>query len=944
MNLKKLTTLLLLVISAVGLFAQRTITGKVTDHKEALIGATVLVKGVGKGTVTDANGAYSVELPGANGTLVFSYVGYASKEVAVGTSTTIDVELGTGLELENIVVIGSRNASRTKLETPVPVDVIPLANVVNEVGQVDLNQILTYVAPSFQSSRQTVADGTDHIDPAQLRGLGPDQVLVLINGKRRHQSALVNVNGTVNRGTVGTDLAAIPAASIERVEILRDGAAAQYGSDAIAGVINIVLKKTTGLLNVNVSGGEYITTYPKNYALYTLPTINGVANPNLGKDPNVKVTDGGTVQLSANYGIKLNDKGYINFTGEYINRAATNRTGTYAGQIYNKNGAKQIVDDSIMQARGLTRNSFDMAVGQSAIKSGGVIYNGAYQLGGGWELYSFGQYNNKHGKAAGLYRFPTGGSSSPIPASVYALPNFPYQNGFLPYINSNITDISAAVGLRGKWNGWDVDLSNAYGKNTFDFSVTNSINYSQAFTQIQTEFDAGGLNFSQNTVNLDFSRNYPVLGGLNVAFGGEYRIDQFGITAGETNSWQNADVTKNVAAGAQVFPGFRPSNAGSFSRNNEAVYLDLEQDFSKSFLVEGALRFENYSDFGSTVNYKIASRYKISDNFTLRGSVSTGFRAPSMQQKYYAKTNTLFISQNGALVPAESGTFTNVSPLAQILGIPTLKEETSQNYTIGATARFGGNFDLSVDYYQINIFNRIVLTNNFSGTAGSAIDSILKANGATTANFFTNAIDTKSNGVEAVLNYHTRFSDNQDFRAVLAATFINNEVVKGSDGKALIHASDILIKNNQLGNYFSREDQARIEVENPANKASLTLNYKIGDFGVMLRETYFGKVIYLDPSINPNDPATFPVNSYTGAKETLDQEFSPKGVTDLTLNYQILKQLNVSIGGNNIFDNYQDAHTNYANTSFGRFIYSRRVEQMGFAGAYWFARLRFDLK
>ncbi len=931
------------------LAAQRIVSGTVTsDSGEPLIGATVKAQGTTRGTLTDIVGHYQLEVPPETTTLVFSYTGSQTLEISLGTGETVDAILAEGYELNDVVVIGSRSATRTKLTTAVPVDVIPIQNVVNEVGQVDLNQILTYVAPSFQSSRQAISDGTDHVDPAQLRGLGPDQVLVLVNGKRRHQSALVNVNGTVNRGTVGTDLNAIPATAVERIEILRDGAAAQYGSDAIAGVINIVTKRKTGLLDVSASAGQYFTTYDKNFAYNK---INNIA-----ADPSVDVQDGLTYQGGANYGFNLGKKGFVNLTGEYSQRGATNRTGLYTGQIYPRNGAGQISDDSILGAKRLTRDHFDMRIGNSEVKSGGAFLNAGYELSEGWEIYLFGGYNKKQGNAAGFYRYPTG-----IPASSNARSIYP--DGFLPNINSDVTDISGSLGVRGKIGGWSADLSQTFGRNEFDFSVSNSVNYTQSNIEpgnIQREFEAGGLSFQQLTTNLDLAHEYKVLSGLNVALGGEYRIDEFEIVAGEEASYKNYNTAASIAAGAQVFSGFQPQNAGSNSRNSAAGYLDIELDLTSRFLVGGAVRFENYSDFGQTVNYKAVARYRLSDYFTLRASTSTGFRAPSQQQKYYAKTNTLFVNGPNGLQPVESGTFTNDSRPAEIFGIPDLKEETSVSYAGGISWRPTGGLELTVDAYQIDIDDRIVLTNNFSAGGNAEIAAQLAAAGATTANFFSNAVNTRSSGVEAVLAYTTRFENKQELRLVLAGTYIDNEVKKGANGKPIIKSSDILESTGQVGSYFNREDQSRIEVANPRTKASLTINYKAGPLSFMLRNAYWGKVEYLDP-INFNDQTTWPKaapyytaatntynpvafkNAFTGLNETFDQTFSPKVVTDLTVTYQLFKQISVAVGANNLFDVYQDRHLHSNNVSLGRFVYSRRVQQMGFNGRYMFARLRFTI-
>jgi iron complex outermembrane recepter protein len=918
------------------LSAQQAITGKVFDavNNKPLAFATITARPGNQSTLTGDDGFFTLQTADKVKIITVSYAGYLSRVIKISDGVKITL---IGMQpLQNdkaITVIGTRNSARTNLQTPVPVDVIPVAKMAATLGQTDLNQLLTYAAPSFQSARQAVADGTDHIDPAQLRGLGSDQVLVLVNGKRRHQSALVNVNGTVNRGQVGTDLNTIPVTAIERVEVLRDGAAAQYGSDAIAGVINIVLKKSVNNISGNISYGENNTRYDKNYAL-------GKLNKTATKD--VSIQDGGTFQAGLNYGFNLNNKGFINLTGEYSLREKSNRTGTYTGAVYaNAGGANR--DDSILNAKGLTRNDFDMRIGNSKIASGALIVNAAYALSNNWTLKVFGGYSRKNGEAAGFFRYP---SSVTTGAAIFAGQVFSvYPNGFLPLIKSNIKDYSFSAGLDGKLGKWNASLSNTLGINNFDFTVDHSINYTQfAVTQNpQTTFNAGGLRFLQNTVNADVSRNFNVLQGLNVAYGAELRVDQYAQYAGEEASFKNFNTSSGAASGAQVFAGFVPDYAKTHARHNVALYADLEQDFTRQWLVEAALRFENYSDFGSTLNYKVATRYKISNNFSVRAAAASGFRAPSLQQQFYAKTNTLFVSVNGSLVPVESGTFTNDSKPAQILGIPKLKEETSQNYSAGFTATPFKGLDISADGYIINIKNRIVLTNNFTGGTDTALTKLLKDNGATTANFFTNAIDTKAKGLETVISYHTSFRNEDRLRFTAAATFIKNEVKKGADGKPAIKASDVLVNSGQLANYFNREDESRIEVANPSSKGNFTVNYNHKSLGLMLRFAYFGKVTYLDATINPANPAAFPVNAFTGQKETLDQTFAAKTVTDFSLSYDVNKNFTFTAGANNIFDVYQDKHTHSGNASSGRFIYSRRVQQMGFNGRYVFARLSFNV-
>ncbi len=952
---KKLRYTLLLIaalLSFSAVQAQRTITGTIKDgvSKELLVGASVLGKGTTIGTVADVNGVYSLTLPINVTELIVTFVGYSNKTVLLGVGNVLDITLDAGTDLDNIVVIGSRNATRTKLETPVPVDVIPVASIINEIGQVDVNQILNFIAPSFQSARQTISDGSDHQDPAQLRGLGPDQVLVLINGKRRHQGALVNVNGTVNRGTVGTDMNAIPASAIDRIEILRDGAAAQYGSDAIAGVVNIVLKKQTGL-TASASYGATLTSYQKFYAATKLG-LPGYADP--GHNTYKSVSDGNTLQLGLNYGMRIAKEGYFSITGEYTDRGATNRAGLYTGQIWPSVGGVD-KSDSINTSRGLTRETFDMRIGNSAIRSGGLTYNLSIPFGtNGWDFYSFGGYNKKKGESGGFYRYPN--SVPPAArANVFAI----YPNGFLPLISTDITDISGAAGVRGKIGEWHVDLSETVGQNQFDFGVKNSINYSQAAdttgrfnSNLQTSFDAGGLKFTQATSNLDISKN-TMLGDapLSLAFGAEYRKDIFDIRAGEESSYQIYQAPAGITPGASVYPGFFPTDAGSHSRSNVALYTDNELDLTPWWLIASALRYENYSDFGSTLNYKLASRVKINDKLSLRVSGSTGFRAPSEQQKYFSKTNTVFIGSS--ILPTQVATLTNESPAAQLLGIPQLKQETSQSIAAGITARPDDDVEITLDAYHIHVDNRIILTNNFDARffSNTAVKAQLIATGATQVNFFTNAVNTNSDGVEGVINYKVDLGGGK-LRMSFAGSIINNSVEKDNKGVPIVNASPTLIANKQLPYYFNREDQSRLEIANPRSKFSATFNYKIDKFSAMVRGVRFGSVTYLDSYLNsstnqyadPASTASWSKNTFDGQVESFDQVFSPKLVIDASMGYEIAKGLSLTVGANNLFDIYQDIQTHSGNESSGRFVYSRRVSQMGYNGRYVFARVAFNLK
>jgi iron complex outermembrane recepter protein len=902
-------------------FAQKTVTGKISDtNGETLPGVTILIKGTSMGTTSDMEGSYNI--PVKEGvTLVFSSVGFTSCEIMIGKADTLNVTLkAENINLGELVIVGSRNPTRTKTDTPVAVDIIPMNLLLQSASQVDLNAMLTYFAPSFQSNRQTIADGTDHIDPASLRGLGPDQILVLINGKRRHTTSLVNVNGTFGRGSVGTDMNTIPASAIERIEILRDGAAAQYGSDAIAGVINIVLKKEVEKLTSFLTSGIH------------------------------KAGDGAMLQYNTNYGFKLGEKGYIIISGDLTKRGYTNRADDYSGPIFSSDGQG---DEAELVKRELTRHDFRMHVGNSAITNAATFFNASLPLAPNTELYAFGGLNYRFGESAGFYRLPN--QTDRVVTEIY-------PNGFLPEILSNIVDKSLGIGLKGKVKGWNVDFSNTFGRNFFMFTVSNSLNAS-LLTASPTNFNPGGFSFTQNTTNLDFNHYFKsFLTGFNLAFGSEFRVDNYGIIAGEENSWKNygfRNITKTVevkddngsviftyekvvgqfdelkkAGGAQVFPGFRPENAINRYRSNISVYLDTEADITRSFMVSGAARFEHYSDFGSTLNGKLAARLNFSKKYALRGAVSTGFRAPSLHQQFYSSVITRFLGDT----PFEVGTFSNESTVAKVLGIPKLKEETSVNMSLGFTARPIESLTLTADLYSIQIKDRIVLTGLFSGNASAPSGSqdrriydLLYSVNANLAQFFTNAISTNTNGLDLVATWKMT-PGKGNLNLSLAANL--NKTTVGDK----INTSDLLKGKESV--YFSRDQKGVYEVGTPRNKVNLTVNYKSGKFSTMIRTVRFGEITFLHPD-DGGSPDKFVLNTFTGKKETRDQTFSAKFVTDFSISHQINPNLSITLGGNNIFDIYPDKQKHSDNNAFGRFVYSRQITQFGFNGAFYFVRLGF---
>lgn len=1038
--MKKMILLITLLFTAINFAQEIKVSGVVSDESNTpLIGVSVAVKGTTKGTTTDLDGKYVI-MAKVGDELKMSYVGLETVLIKV-TGATQNVTLKNSGVLQDVVVLGSRSPARTVTESAVPIDVIGMKDIASQGPQVNLNQIMNMVAPSFTSNTQTVADGTDHIDPAQLRGLGPDQVLVLINGKRRHTSSLVNINGTPGRGAVGTDLNAIPAFAIEKIEVLRDGASAQYGSDAIAGVINLNLKKNTNKFDIAMFAGS---NYSKN------------ANDHRGGH------DGNNYQLDMNWGSRLGkEKGFINMTASFQLRDATSRANNENNTIYDaynavefraaQNGfninslfgninntpnTAQIISaihtyapqvayfTPTQQAaiagantilglqkalnfdatagelayRGKERKDFNMRVGQSSLQSAQYFLNAAYPLTDKLELYTFGGASFRDGESAGFYRKPNQSRSY----------TGLYLDGFLPEIHSTIHDGSIAGGLRGKiFDKWNFDLSNTSGMNYFGYSIENTVN-STLRENSKTSFNAGGLRFFQNTSNFDVNRK---LGALNVAFGAEYRVENFKIIAGEPDSYNKYDINGGIVTGttpanlqvsdfyngnldasaggvhnastrtdpitgaiiitgaynglrpggSQVFPGYKPANAVDKGRNSYAFYTDLEYDVTDKWMVDAAVRYENYSDFGNTTNFKVASRYKITDKINLRGAVSTGFRAPSLHQIYFNSTATQFVGG----VPFEVGTFANDSQAAQLLGIPKLKQEESQSASLGFTAKIPSvNITLSADAYYVKIKDRVVLTDQFSrpggtpaaGTPAATLNALFDSANATAATFFANGIDTQTKGIDVVLSHKAHFGD-LTLKSDLAATFSKTNRIGD------IHASSILEANGQINRYYSESSRVYLEEAVPRVKANLTNTMTVNKFDFFLRNVYFGQV---------TDPNTADVNGdgkIDGAiingqvVETEHPVWGARIITDFSVGYNLTKQAKIVVGANNLLDIYPDlnlttqkairpslsggnvVYTNAPATidlsNNNQFAYSRNVSQFGQNGRFVFVRLSY---
>jgi len=882
-NLPLLSLLMIFLTIGFTALGQQKITGKITNQNgEPIPGATVVSNPSKKATVASVNGDFEL-MPAKNDvSLTITSIGFTTKNVNLENNNFITVQLeATTTELESFVVVGSRKVQRSMYNSIAPVDVVKLSSMQLQIPQQGVNELLNQVVPSFNSTRQSASDGTEHIDPASLRGLGPDQVLVLVNGKRRHTTSLINYQNTVGNGAVGTDLNAIPSSAIDRIEVLRDGAAAQYGSDAIAGVINIILKKNTGL-QVTTTGGM---------------SSRG---------------DGGLFNFSANYGMGLGkDKGFINFTFESNNRGKTTRTQNHDLIIFDQSemgnffaydftedpAASRAYDDAQFASKGMSHNDFNFQVGDAkSINNQGLI-NFGYKLSAKTEIYGNTGLSVRKGAGFGFRRLPS--ETGNVVASLF-------PNGFQPTLNSNIKDFSFSAGVKQQLGSWELDLSNTFGSNAFQYDVKNTNNSSMG-SGSPTSFNAGSHAFAQNTVNADLSREF-VHGSnaINLAVGSEFRYEKYSIKAGQDESWKLYDINTSGIAGAQSFPGFTPENAVSANRNSIALYADADFSFNTKLLLAAAARFENYSDFGSTINGKFSARYNFCQAFSLRGAISTGFRAPSLHQQYFSNFYS-DIAQSGEGI-INKGIFPINSEIAKAIGLPALKEETSVNYSLGLTTRPVKNLVITVDAYIIDIKNRIVITSSIT-------DPRIEALGVESGRFFTNAIDTKTKGLDIVANYTLPISAGNKLDFSLASNFSETKISK-------FHFPASLSGHDQ-DEYFGPDQQSLIETNYPKSRHIFTIDWSVQKFNFLVRNTYWGEVTRNG----------FPFGEV--------QVHKGKVTSDLEASYKITSALSFSAGANNFLDVFPDKQV-YSNSYFGVFEYA--PVQMGVLGAFYYAKLILTIK
>lgn len=688
-------------------------------------------------------------------------------------------------EPERIQVIGSRLSVRTATEGSAPVDIISSEELM-AAGFTETAKALQYAVPSFNFPTSSITDGSDAVRPASLRGLSPDHTLVLVNGKRRHSSSLVHLNGTTGRGSSNVDLNAIPISAIKRIEVLRDGASAQYGSDAIAGVINIVLKD-------NAQGGDLSLSMGQTYA-----------------------GDGEQIKLHGSVGIDLNNRGALVLAGEYHDKERTNRAGLDPRPQYEFiNGAPD--------PREATFNRKSHHVGDAEFENIGLFFNANYQVGTG-ELYAFGGLSERTTKSGAFFRRALDARN------IIEI----YPDGYLPLLTPDTNDTSVAAGYRFEMGSWLADASVVYGKSEFNYRLEDSLNASIGPAS-QTRFDAGTLIHDEMNASFELARLFKFYNysDLSVAFGLSYRDNGYQIKAGEPASYENGGYD-NRAAGSQGFTGFLPDSEVNQSRHNTGAYVELENQLTETFQWAAALRFEDYSDFGRNTSWKVSGRYDLTEHFALRATVNTGFRAPSVQQLYFTNISTLFVNRNGQLLPEQSGTFNNLSNVARELEIGALQPEESQSFSLGVVWSGDKGLSFTLDAYQIKIDDRIILSSSLIPSDSPAVANALAVAGADNARFFINAVDTTTRGLDLVLTQQYDLAEYGRLRAQAAYGYNETKV----DAVNLPKILDGL--ENKL---FDNVERTRMTRSVPRHSGTLSLTHDYNKLQSHLALSYFGDYI-----------------------------------------------------------------------------------------------------
>jgi iron complex outermembrane receptor protein len=814
---------LLILLNISFAFAQKQVSGVVKDNSgNTLPGVNIVEKGTQNGVSTDTDGSYKIKVKDG-ATLVFSYVGFNKVERAT-TEAIINVVMSEegGQNLNEVVVTGTRTAPRSNTTSALPIDVLSSKDLTS-TGQATFDKALQYKIPSFNTVQTPVNDATSLLDPYEIRNMGPSRTLILINGKRKNLSSLLYVQTSPGRGETGSDISAIPTDAIEKVEILRDGASAQYGSDAIAGVMNIILKKNTNGPSVTMRSGM---------------TSEG---------------DGEMIGISLNNGSEVGEKGFINYTVDFSKVNLANRPGKVDAAGEAADFGASLADVQSFLALKPDAGNINGSPETAAAK---FLVNGGFGLSDDTSLYYNAAYVYKKVNSFANYRTPYWRTLADYPflADFFGNGTAASYKGYVPTFTGDLNDYNATLGYKAVKNGWNTDASITVGGNSQTYSVENSFNRSD----IQDEdgnnvylenspitFKPGGTSFNHIVGNLDISKNLSDQ--VSIGFGSEIRTETFEVTEGDKASWDGI--------GADSFAGNRPENSGKWNRYNLGAYFDLAYDVTEDFLINGTLRYEDYSDFGGATVWKISSRYKfLDDKITFRGSVSTGFRAPTLHQIYTQKAQYSFVAGQGIQV---SGIINNVSPQARILGVPQLDAEKSTNITVGFGAKPSKNFSLTVDYYNIKVKDRIVLGDRQDTQFGNIA-------------YFSNSFDSRTAGLDVVTNY--------------------SNILLGEGKLGFNLSGNVTFQNERISpvtnNSFGATLDALMFTSRPETKWILGANYEIGKFGFSLNNTYFGKSTFKQDGMNAN----------------LRTEFTPKIVTDLGVTFSATDKLTLALNVNNLLN------------------------------------------
>ena len=818
--------------------AQGTITGTVTGNGKPLENTSVIIS-KGGGTTTNKDGKYTIKIAAGTYSITFSNVGYApisaSITVADGEQKVLDMAMiESNQKLDDIVVVGTRSMPRSAIGTPLPIDNVDAATL-KSTGQQTFDKTLQYRVPSFNTVNTPVNDATTLLDPYEIRNLGPSRTLILINGKRKNLSSLLYVQFSPGRGETGADLSAIPVDAIKNVEILRDGASAQYGSDAIAGVMNIILKDKYQYSSLNLNGGG---------------TSKG---------------DGGTYGASFNSGGNFAGKGFINYTVAFSQQDNAIRSGiidvpteiaTFGGDPTTD---QQIRDYLKRFPTGNNEN------GTGAITAGKFLYNLGVPIGENGLLYSNAAFVAKKVFSNANYRVPYWKQDYGLlhPAGTEYI-------GYEPSFNGDLTDYNATIGFKNEINGWKQDISLTIGGNQQLYSVNNTVNHT-LMAASPISFKPGGYGFTNVIGNIDISKS--VTDNFAIGIGSEIRRETYKIIAGDTASYSGE--------GANSFPGIRAENAGTNSRFNLGGYFDASWDITKAFLINGTVRGEKYSDFGSAFVWKVSSRLKVAgDNVVIRGSASTGFRAPTLHQIYAQSTQASFVGGTIQL----SGLFNNGSKQAKALGIPSLKPEKSDNYTVGLGFKPAKNLNITLDYYDITIKDRIVYSSSISSSdPNSTLGQILASAGVKNIQFFINGIKTKTSGIDFVSSYRNIGIGKGKLAINLAANYnTRNEIVGNPNDPDAVKSSGATILSAQIRSLLTES--------RPKYKGILGFDYNVAKWSFNLNNTLFGPTKFQD------------LDNGGAIMNNIKQVFKTAVVTDINVGYNFTSKLSANVTVNNLFN------------------------------------------